>query len=197
MRLSTEEFSKIKLFPDPMMKDDGHFKSFEEIHGADTSDNDRPSLKRGKESSLPFYASVQHAKNSGMMLCCDECGMWRLIYASRKLKAQEKQLLEHALDGLCFSCGSLLQDAELPEGLQDVVFVRSINCGEPIEALYYSANYVDICVYCSADLPLAMLKNEHFPQCDDCRLLVLRMFISCEYIVCPADDTYYRPTPCT
>ena len=49
-----------------------------------------------------------------------------------------------------------------------LVFVRSMNCGEPIEALYYSANYVDICVYCSADLPLAMLKNEHFPQCDDC-----------------------------
>ena len=82
-----------------------------------------------------------------MMLCCDECGMWRLIYASRKLKAQEKQLLEHALGGLCFSCRSLLynvyiQDAELPEGLQDVVFVRSMNCGEPC--------------------------NSSFPQCDDC-----------------------------
>ena len=45
VRLSTEEFSKIKLFPDPMMKDDGHFKSFEELHGADTSENDIPSLK--------------------------------------------------------------------------------------------------------------------------------------------------------
>ena len=75
LRLSTEEFSKIKLFPDPMMKDDGHFKSFEDIHGTETSENDRPSLKKGEGSSLPFYASVQHAKNSGMMLCCDECGM--------------------------------------------------------------------------------------------------------------------------
>lgn len=81
MRLSTEEFSKIKLFQDPMMKDDGHFIQFEEIHGTDTPENDRPSLKSGKESFMPFYASVQHAKNSEMMLCCDECGMWRLIYA--------------------------------------------------------------------------------------------------------------------
>ena len=139
-----------------MMKDDGHFKSFEESHGTDTSENDRPSLKRGKESSLPFYASVQHAKNSGMRLCCDECGMWRLIYASRKLKAQEKKLLEHALGGLSFSCGSLLQDAELPEGLQDVVFVRSMNCGEPIEALYYSANYAcrHLCLLFSRPLPI-------------------------------------------
>ena len=57
---------------------------------------------------FPRCISVQHAKNSGMMLCCNECGMWRLIYASQKLKAQEKQLLEHALGGLCFSCRSLL-----------------------------------------------------------------------------------------
>ena len=85
MRLSTEELSMIKLFPDPMMKDDGHFKSFEEIHGADTSENDRPSLKRGKESSLPFYASVQHAKNSGMMLFLFVmsviCGDYNLCFA--------------------------------------------------------------------------------------------------------------------
>ena len=27
-----------------------------------------------------------------------------------------------------------IQDAELPEGLQDLVFVRSMNCGEPIQA---------------------------------------------------------------
>ena len=40
VRPSTEEFFKIKLLPDPMMKDDGHFKSFEEIHGTDTSEND-------------------------------------------------------------------------------------------------------------------------------------------------------------
>ena len=33
VRLSTDKFFKIKLFPDPMMKDDGHFKLFEEIHG--------------------------------------------------------------------------------------------------------------------------------------------------------------------
>ncbi len=64
--------------------------------------------------------------------------MWRLIYASRKLKAQEKRLLQDVLDGLSFSCGSLLQDAELPECLQDVVFVRSMQCEEPIEALYYT-----------------------------------------------------------
>ena len=69
--------------------------------------------------SLLFYASVQHVKNSGMMLMCDKCDMWRLIYATRKLQAREKQLLEVTLDGL--SCGSLLQEADLPQELHSVV----------------------------------------------------------------------------
>ena len=47
-----------------------------------------------------------------------------------------------------FSCSSLLQDTELPEGVQDVVFVRSMNCWEPIEALYYSANLITIVIAC-------------------------------------------------
>ncbi len=88
-------------------------------------------------------------------------------YASRKLKAQEKQLLQDVLDGLSYSCGSPLQDAELPECLQDEVFVRSMQCEEPIEALYYSANYADICVNCAIDIP-PVSKGDHFPQCEEC-----------------------------
>ncbi len=77
VRLPAEEFAKLKSFPDPLLKDDGHYKSFDEVHGTDTCENDRPSLKNSgrKKSSMLFLASVQHATNTGMMLCCDECGM--------------------------------------------------------------------------------------------------------------------------
>ena len=92
---------------------------------------------------------------------------WRLIYATRKLRASEKQLLEHALDGLSFSCGSLLQEADLPQELQSVVHVRNLQCHDPVESLYYSADYEDICVYCSQELPSAS-RSEYFPQCEDC-----------------------------
>jgi len=104
VQLPFEEFAKIKSFPDPMLKGDGHYKPFDDVHGTETSEEYRPSLRQHaqREKSLPFYSSVQHIKNSGMMLMCDECGMWRLIYATRKLWARKKQLLSH----LSFSCGS-------------------------------------------------------------------------------------------
>ena len=46
------------------------------------------------------------------------------MYATRKILADEKRLLESALDGLSFSCGSPLQDADLnlPDQLLSVVF---------------------------------------------------------------------------
>ena len=119
VRLPAEKFAKIQPFPDPVLKDDGHYKPFDDVYGTVTTEEYRPSLQKcgQKQKALPFYASVQHAKNSGMMLLCEECGMWRLIYATRKLRASEKQLLEHALDGLSFSCGSPLQEADLPQEL--------------------------------------------------------------------------------
>ena len=62
---------------------------------------------------------LQHVKNSGLMLMCEECGMWRLLYATRMLSAKEKRVVEASLDGLSFSCGSQLNevDFDLPEDL--------------------------------------------------------------------------------
>ena len=130
-----EEFAKIKPFPDPVLKDNGHYKHFDDVHSTDTSEKYRPSLNTQRSKSLPFYASVQHIKNSGMMLLCDKCGMWRLIYATRKLLAGEKKLLDHALDGLSFSCSSPPQEAGWPEELQSIVFVRGVQCHDPVETL--------------------------------------------------------------
>ena len=70
--------------PYTVLKDDGHYEAFYDIHGTNTSEKYRPSLNPQRGKSLPFYASVQHVKNSGLMLLCDECGMWRLIYATRR-----------------------------------------------------------------------------------------------------------------
>ena len=66
--------------------------------------------------------------------------MWRMIIATRKLLASEKQLLGLTLDDLSFSCGSPLQEAELPQELLSVVYVRSSLCHDPVETLYYSVD---------------------------------------------------------
>ena len=170
--LPDEEFAKIKPFPDPVLKDDGHYKSFDNVYGTETSEDGRPS-KQQQRKKLPFYASVQHVRNSSVMLMylCEECGMWRLVYATRKLSVREKTLLESSLDGLSFSCGSQLQEAdlELPQDLLSVVFVRDMQCNDPVEALYYSADNVNICVHCCDDIETVTTPEEYFPQCEECK----------------------------
>ena len=59
--------------------------------------------------------------------------MWRLLH-SKKLKPEDYRRLSLELDDLTFSCGASLQDLKLQAPL-DEVFVRSVNCFEPIETL--------------------------------------------------------------
>ncbi len=51
----------------------------------------------------------------------------------RKLNTGQRKGLERALDGLSFSCGSSLQELELSEDLKEMVFVKNLQCHDPIE----------------------------------------------------------------
>ena len=169
-RLPRNIFSKLGHLPDPIPGDDGHYKGFHTIFKTPTTEEYRPSKseKRPKAKSLPFRASVQHVRNTEMMLQCEECSMWRLIYAKRKLKPPERLQLEHSLSDLSFSCGAQLQDADIPAFLQDIVFVRQLICGEPIEKLYYAAKFADICIHCASPVATWSDKEEFYPQCEGC-----------------------------
>ena len=95
------------------------------------------------------------------------CGMWRLVYATKKLtKAQQKTLMS-ALDGMSFSCGSPLQDLEMDHELKDTVFVRNMNCCDSIEILYYTAENEPICIHCGQLEPFS--NDISYPQCDSCK----------------------------
>jgi hypothetical protein len=116
---------------------------------------------------LPFHGKLQHVRNADLMLECEECGMWRLIYAKHKLSSNQRKALQDLLEGMSFSCGSPLQDLDLPSDLVDEVFIRDLNCSDPIELLYYSAKYDPICIYCAKDEPYS--SNKYYPQCSDCK----------------------------
>ena len=111
--------------PDPVPGEDGHYKSFKDLLGTKTDEQHRPSLQRKprRKKTLPFSASVQHVKNVDLMLQCDECGMWRLLYSKLKLTKKERADLEVALEDVSFSCGASLQDLQLP-GRLDNVYAR-------------------------------------------------------------------------
>ena len=84
-----EIFQQIKHFPDPAPGDDGHYLPFASIYGTETDEEHRPSkkLRPQKQGILPFHGKLQHVRNADLMLECEECGMWRLIYTKRKLSS--------------------------------------------------------------------------------------------------------------
>ena len=75
--------------------------------------------------------------------------MWRLIY-SKKLTVQAKKELERTLSSFDFSCGSSTTDLDLSDELADVHFM-DLRCEDPVEKLYYSLGYEQICIYGSSE----------------------------------------------
>ena len=67
VRLPKEVFDTL---PDPLSGEDGHCKSLDDLLGTETD-----------EVTDPFSASIQHVMNVDLMLQCDKCAMWRLLYS--------------------------------------------------------------------------------------------------------------------
>lgn len=87
VRLSKEVFEQIKPFPDPVPGEEDHYVPFNEVYGSQTSEEHRPSMKKRsqKQHTLPFHGKLQHVKNADIVVECEECGMWRLVYAKQNL----------------------------------------------------------------------------------------------------------------
>ena len=171
VRLPQEVFNQLKPFPDPMPGSDEHYLPFDDAYGSDTSEKHRPSVskKSSKQRSLPFHGKLQHVKNANLMIECDECGMWRLVYSLRKLNPSQRSALEKCLSGMSFSYGAPLQELDLGPELCELVFVRTLTCGDPIEILYYTAKYEPICVHCAQPMDDSASENsENYPQCAMC-----------------------------
>ena len=82
VRMDSERFKSIHFLPDPVMGSDDHYIPFTDVYGTDTSENERPSLiQRRKMKTLTYSPSVQHACNAGVLVQCDECNKWCLLFS--------------------------------------------------------------------------------------------------------------------
>ena len=78
-------YVRLRYLPDPMLGSDGHYQLFDSVIGSQTSEKDRPSLQAQKQKKSLSYSSVkQHAVNVGVVIQCDECNKWRLLFSKRK-----------------------------------------------------------------------------------------------------------------
>ena len=141
-RLPPAVYQDLHYLPDPILSDseDGHYKSFDKMYGQQTTEKDRPSAKRAKETGSHCF-TVKNVKNANLMLQCEECELWLLIYSEAKLTQVQKSSLQDGLWDSVFTCGSSIEGLEL-EGIVNVnVYTRPLNCYDPVEKQYYSAGY--------------------------------------------------------
>ena len=84
-RLNNGVFSTLSHLPGPVPNGE-HYKSFDDIYGSTTSECHLPSLheKEAKGHKIPFNPSAQTAKNTGILLICEECIKPRLTHSQRK-----------------------------------------------------------------------------------------------------------------
>jgi len=173
VRMQHSTFKGLNFLPDPVPGIDGHYKAFEDVYGSTTTEEHRPSLvefKKAKahQKSLEFYTSLQHVTNVGVVIQCEECEMWRLLFCRKKLNAQKKKDLQKFLEDICYTCGDVFEDYEMPKGLEGVC-IKKHKCYDTIEKLYYSCpDYEPICIYCASTTLSTPLPADHYPQCINC-----------------------------
>ena len=66
-----------------------------------------------------------------MMIECEECELWKLVYSLRKLSGVQRTSLEKSLSGMSLSCGSKLQELDLAPELREFVFCSNATMWRP------------------------------------------------------------------
>ena len=110
VRLPSDIFSKLIHLPFPVPSSDGHYQEFIEAYtNPSSSEEHRPSTSaKQPRKSVPIPTSVQHAKNTNLMVQCEECAMQCLVYAEKKLSVQLRKHLEKKLKFYTFLVEQLL-----------------------------------------------------------------------------------------
>jgi len=147
--MGSERFKEIHFLPNPMNGPNDHYVPFADAYGTSTTENDHPSLiQRRKIKTLTYFPSEQHAHKTGVLVQCDECDKWRLLFSKRKLTARQRNELEGIIADVSYSCDATTDDLILPDTLKSVA-IRSHNCSDPNEKIYYSVYKDDpICIHC-------------------------------------------------
>lgn len=168
--MDQEVFESIRHLPDPMVdvtKPD-HYLPFDKVFSTETTEKDLPSLEKHKKRVISYSPSIQHVKNVDVMIQCDECKMWRLLFSKKKLTIAQRHNLEEILEDVSYSCGALLDELALPPALESVC-VKDHKCDDPLERLYYSAGYPAICYYCASEDLDESVPDDVYPLCSACK----------------------------
>ena len=179
-RLPPEVFATIHNLPDPHKDPSSeHYKAFNNMYGAMTTEQDRPSLQSASKQShgLPFSLSAQTCRNVAEIVCCGECLRPRVLYSQKKVVYGERVVVRRMLEQILYTCGSKLDiepiihrgDPPTASTVFTRVMVRmNLTCNDPVEIPYYSSEcFEDICVHCACHTHCNT--DGQYPICNDCK----------------------------
>ena len=115
-QLSSGIFKTIHHLPDPepAKTNPEKYACFQDLYGKVNQkivDVHLPSKNsKGKEHGMPFSPSAQVAKNTKLVLQCEECLRWRCVYSKQKISKVEKSQAMQLFELISYSCGASLQD---------------------------------------------------------------------------------------
>ena len=70
--MDSVHYKEVHFLPDPVMGLDDHYKPFADVYDTGATEEGHP--------SLTYYLSEQHAQNAGVVVQCDECDKWCLLF---------------------------------------------------------------------------------------------------------------------
>ena len=108
--LNDEDFKRLNHLPDPIPGTDDHYKELSEVFGTETSEGAMPSLKTSKDRGheIPFNPVKQQARNTGLIIDCNECSKPRLVYTAKRLTETEKKSFNRVMNDMMYTCGATL-----------------------------------------------------------------------------------------
>lgn len=158
VRMPNDVFQTLRHLPDPMMGEDDHYLLFEQAYSMKTSEKDRPSLSNAKKTkALPFIPCSRHVQNVNVVVQCEECDLWRLLY-SKTLGSNLRRCIV-----FMWSYISRARYSRQP------FMCSCFGCYDPVEPLYYLAGFDPICVYCGCEEVQDSSTSESYPMCDCCQ----------------------------
>ena len=94
-----DTFKSLSFPPNAVPGVDGHYKPFSDVYGLEEpAEKHRPSLQLRKKKASSFSPSQQHVKNVNVLVQCEECDKWRLLFCKHKLSPQEVTDLQVILE---------------------------------------------------------------------------------------------------
>ena len=137
LQLPPEVFSSLSHLLDPIPNGE-HYNDFDTSYSTVKTEEHLPSLNEKMKigHAMPYSPTAQTAKNANLVIQCNSCSKWQVLYANKKLKTVVRDRVASELGNLSHSCGSLLADINIDETNDFLSFVNvrgNINCKSPIE----------------------------------------------------------------